>query len=116
MKRPFHPRAQWLGSTWLEPEDLAYPNGGFTRRAHAVIEPNPHNPQRLPFGTAYIVRCSIPDTFSTIPARFRYRARTIQGYVSVAESADGIRQFTFTPEADPTRCPTCLPGEGCKRS
>jgi hypothetical protein len=45
--------------TWLEGEEFAYPNGGFTRRAYATCEN----------GEKRLVMCSIPDTFFSIPAR-----------------------------------------------
>lgn len=71
--------------TWLESEDFAYPNGGFTRRAYAVF----------PDGIKRVVLVSIPDTFFSIPARARVRGNRIKGFVSSSEES-----LTFTPEAD----------------
>lgn len=64
--------------TWLESEDFAYPSGGFTRRAYAVLVPNRTRPGLvLPYGRHVLVRASLPDTAYSIPARWRYRGRTI---------------------------------------
>ena len=110
-----HPRSQHMGQTWLEPEELAYPNGAMRRRALVFVRPNPHNPlQDLPIGSLRIVRCGIPDTHSSIPARMMFRGKSLKGYVSVDTSVD-MERFTFTPEADPGRCPFCQPDQGCKR-
>jgi hypothetical protein len=81
--------------TWLEPEALAYPNGGFTRRAKVFLRQNECNPIELPYGELRIVRCSIPDTYFSIPARLRYRGRTVKGYISQIDD-----KLTFTPDAD----------------
>jgi hypothetical protein len=91
-------RYQIHGKTWLEAECLAYPNGGFTRRAYVEIVRNRHNAVALPYGQFRIVRVSIPDTFSTIPARVRYQGKTIAGYVSTDTDRN---MLTFTPEAGP---------------
>jgi len=48
--------SQHLGETWVEPEEAAYPDGGFTRRAYA----------RFPDGRLRVVMVSIPDTYYTI--------------------------------------------------
>jgi hypothetical protein len=47
------------GETWLEPEELAGPNGGKRRRCKA----------RCPDGKLRTFRCGIPDTFFTIPCK-----------------------------------------------
>lgn len=87
------------GDTWLEPESYTYPSGGFTRRARVIIRRNEHNPLLdLPYGELRIVRASIPDTYFSIPARLRYRGRTIKGFISVDTN---LNRFTFTP--DPMR-------------
>lgn len=115
-----HPSSQHLGLTWLEPEEVAY-SGGFRRRAFVQVRPNEHNPlPDLPIGGLRVVRCGIPDTYSTIPARMTFKGKVLRGYVSVGEGrtdTGGMRGdvFTFTPEADPARCEKCLPGDGCKR-
>lgn len=110
--KPPHPNSYHLGETWLEPEELTYPAGGFTRRARVVIRANEHHPiERLPAGSMHVVRCSVPDTYFTIPARLRLgRRETIRGYIS---EVDGL--LTFTAEAEPSLCRTCEDGEGCKR-
>ena len=58
--------------TWLEPEDMCYPLGGFTRRARVRITRNQFNPREdLPYGELRTVRASIPDTAFSIPARLQ---------------------------------------------
>ena len=64
-----------LGPTWLESESFAYPAGGFTRRAYV----------RLPDKTLRLVKVSIPDTFSTIPARLHRQGQYVKGYVVVSD-------------------------------
>ena len=59
MKLQPHPNATHLGETWLEPEELCYPNGGMNRRCRC----------RWPDGKLRIVRCGIHDTFFSIPVR-----------------------------------------------
>ena len=57
--------------TWIDPEDRAYPNGGFTRRARVLVLGNPHAPGAVPeriIGQYRMVRASIPDTFFSDPA------------------------------------------------
>lgn len=65
--------------TWLEGEEFAYPAGGFTRRAWVT----------MPDGSRRIVWCSIPDTYFSIPARWRRR----RGFLTTDEQ--GIK---FTEE------------------
>jgi hypothetical protein len=69
--------------TWLEPEEFAYPKGGFTRRAYA----------RCPDGVLRIVCCSVPDTWFTIPARGTIKGKYVAGFISLADNG-GI---LFTP-------------------
>lgn len=59
--------------TWIEPEEAAYPNGGFKRRAYVLF----------PDGKRRVVRCSIPDTYFSIPAVARVRGKRIKGYITV---------------------------------
>lgn len=87
-----------MNGTWLESESFAYPRGGFTRRAYVELRRNPNNPVELPYGRCYVVRCSIPDTAFSIPARLRFRGNTIAGFISVPADTEPSR-FTFTPEA-----------------
>ena len=60
--------------TWIEPEERAYGRRGatFARKAQVRIE-----------GTfeLRIVRCSIPDTYTSIPARRTVAGKTVQGYL-----------------------------------
>ena len=46
--------------TWLEAEEVTYPNGGMIRRARAID---------CETGRLKVVRCGIPDTFFSIPVR-----------------------------------------------
>jgi hypothetical protein len=46
--------------TWLEPEELCYPNGGMTRYAAAI---------NVKTGRLNTVKCGIPDTFFSVPAK-----------------------------------------------
>lgn len=53
--------SQWFGmGTWLEPEEITYPNGAMVRRARAV---------NAETGRLVVVRCGISDTFFSIPVR-----------------------------------------------
>ncbi len=100
--------------TWLDDESVAYPNGAMRRRGRAVVRRNPHNPIVLPYGDVHAVRASIPDTYFSIPAKLRIGRLTVRGFVSVDETPTGPA-LCFTPNADPARCTTCAPGDGCKR-
>lgn len=95
--------------TWIDPEERAYPKGGFTRRGRAILRENPHNPVSLPYGSLFAFKASIPDTYFTIPARIRWEGVIVRGYLS---SYDGI--VTFTPEATPAVCKVCADGDGCR--
>jgi hypothetical protein len=85
--------------TWIEPEGSAR-TVNWTRRARVRLIPNPHNPVALPYGGLRIVRCGIPDTFFTIPARWR----GVRGFVSIVDD-----EACFTPNAAPS-CRICAPG------
>lgn len=95
--------------TWIEPESITYPSGGFHRRAYVVLRENEHNPIELPYGEKRVVLCSIPDSYFTIPARLKNRGKTVKGYIS---QIDGVT--TFTPNAS-DECRKCSDNEGCKR-
>lgn len=98
-------------ATWIEPEEVAYPSGGFLREGRALVVKNPHNPIELPYGEVRAILASIPDTFFSIPARLRYKGKMVVGFVSYADE----HILTFKPEADPENCILCGGGEGCKR-
>ena len=77
--------------TWLEPEELCYPNGGMTRKAYVVC----------PDGAKRVSTCGIPDTWFSIPARLRIKGQTITGYVTGTEQSNGDPSYEFrvhTPE------------------
>lgn len=63
--------------TWLEAESFAYPNGGFTRKAYAV----------MPGGEKRVVQVSIADTFFSIPARAVVKGKRVKGFVSVKDES-----------------------------
>jgi hypothetical protein len=83
--------------TWIDPEDRAYPRGGFSRTGRARVRINPYRPALLAqiAGQIKAVKCSIADSFFTIPARLRYQGKTIKGYLSM-DTSDG--EIDFTPE------------------
>ena len=87
------PEPHTLKDTWIEVEEYAYPSGGFLRRGRVRVRPNPNNPIALPYGELRAIRCSIPDTFFSIPARLRYRGQVVKGFVSVHDD-----EYTFTPD------------------
>jgi len=103
---------QRFGDTWIEPEDVCYPSGGMLRRARVFVDRNPHNPTGLPYGELRTVRAGIPDTWFTIPARLRYRGRTVRGFVTLCTVRE---QLIFIPDADPDACRVCAPGSGCRQ-
>jgi hypothetical protein len=53
-------RHEGKNGTWLDPEELCYPNGGMKRRCRAV---------NVVTKKLQTVRCSIPDTFFSIPVK-----------------------------------------------
>jgi hypothetical protein len=69
---------QKAGLTWIEPEEFAYPSGGFLRRAYV----------RCPDGRYRVVRCSIADTYYTVPARLVLRKTHITGWITLDEKND----------------------------
>ena len=71
--------------TWLEGEEFAYPNGGYTRRAYC----------KFPDGSFHVVKCSISDTYFSIPARYRTKGKTINGYIT---SDNGVLIFNLYKE------------------
>lgn len=96
-----HPHSTFLHGTWLEPEELTYPRGGFTRRAFAFLRRNtmdPH-PESLPYGKPRVVFASIPDTSTSIPAKLYTSKGMVRGFVSV----DSSLVFSFTPEVGARR-------------
>ena len=62
--------------TWLEGEEFAYPNGGMTRRCYAVC----------PDGQLRVVKCSIPDTYFSIPATARIQGKRVKGFITTDEN------------------------------
>jgi hypothetical protein len=101
-----------MKQTRLDPEEYAYPNGGFTRKGKAILRANQHNPITLPYGEVRAIRASIPDTYFSIPARLRTVDRgTVKGYLSLDDNGE----YTFTPDANPESCLHCAAGKGCRK-
>jgi hypothetical protein len=89
---PIH-NIEFPDGTWLEGEEFAYPAGGFTRRCFATFDD----------GSRRVVRCSIPDTYTTIPARARVKGRYVKGYVTsmvYGQDVEGMRFHEFEPQAE----------------
>jgi hypothetical protein len=72
--------------TWVEAEELAYPKGGLTRRAYVECQD----------GKRRVVRCGIPDTYTTIPAVAVISGKRTKGYVSHNRQDGSADGFTFT--------------------
>jgi hypothetical protein len=75
--------------TWLEPEEFCYPHGGFTRRAYA----------QFPDGKLRLVRCSITDTFFSIPGFARINGKRVRGFLS-SNDAGGLKFTPFAKKAE----------------
>jgi hypothetical protein len=74
--------------TWLEGEEFCYAGGGLCRRARVECED----------GKLRVVRCSIPDTYFSIPAVATIKGKAVKGFVSSKDVGDDDRAlFTFTP-------------------
>ena len=83
------PKAQ----TWIDPEELAYPNDSFTRKGRAILKKNDFYPvPELPYGKVMSFKAKIADTYFSIPARFRFRGKTYKACVFVE---DGV--FRISP-------------------
>ncbi len=78
------PNTTFPDGTWLEGEEFAYPKGGFTRRAYAECED----------GTMRLVKCSIPDTFFSIPARAKINGKMVKGFLSITGTNNDQLIFT----------------------
>lgn len=91
-----------LPETRLDREDTAYGDRGsvFGRRGTAIVVRNKFNPiPDLPYGEIRPIRAGIPDTFFSIPARLRFRGRTVKGFLTVQGNSKG-HAYLFTPEID----------------
>jgi hypothetical protein len=69
-----------MSTTWLQPEEFAYPAGGQTRKGAAVY----------PDGRIRRVWAGIPDTFFSIPAHGRIKRKYLAGFLTCD---DGIWTF-----------------------
>lgn len=71
------------GETWIENEDVAYPNGGQVRRSRVIF----------PDGVIRAARCGIPDTFFSIPAHARVKGKYIRGYITSSKAGYEFRVY-----------------------
>ena len=74
-----------VDGSWLEPEELCYPNGGMTRRAFVAF----------PDGKMRVTICGLPDTYFSIPARIQIKKTTIHGYVTGTKDSNGNSSLEF---------------------
>ena len=92
-------RGAVLGSTWIDPEELAY-----NSYSGAPTRSNRRGRVRFPDGKLRIVRLGVADTFFSIPAK---PAHGRVGFVSVSSlfsqtsGSEGEQEFTFTPPRIP---------------
>ncbi len=63
-----------MRKTYVQREEYAYPNGGQTRKGHALF----------PDGKTRRVWAGIPDTYFTIPAHARYNGFYVAGNIMYA--------------------------------
>jgi hypothetical protein len=78
-KGPYRPL--YKGETWIEPEELCYPNGAMDRRCYCNYE-----------NRKVIAYCGLPETptSSIIPACIRIKDIRVRGFVTSNEN-----DFTF---------------------
>jgi len=79
--------------TWIEPEKMAYPRGGQTRKFSAYLEE-----------TSYRVsgKAGIPDTWFSIPANVRVKGAYVAGFLTLGRdpaspNEDDISVLRFHP-------------------
>lgn len=76
-------RALYLGETWLECEELSGETAREWRRAVA----------RCLDGNLRLVRCGLPDTMFSVPARVMIKGRRVTGFIMIEGE-----ELTFTEE------------------
>lgn len=69
--------------TWLEDEAFTYPSGGYHRRCKATCQD----------GKQRVFRCSIPDTYFSIPARGKISGLSVKGFLSGDENGMTFTQY-----------------------
>lgn len=87
-----------VNKTWVDPEEVAYPDGGMKRRARVKVTQNTSHPVAAigPLVGKYrMVRAGIADTYFSIPAVLRVHGVSIRGYIS---SNDG--ELVWTPNGE----------------
>jgi len=74
-KAPYRPL--YKGETWIEPEELCYPNGAMDRRCYCNFESH-----------KVIAYCGLPETPSSsiIPACIRIHDIRVRGFVTCNEN------------------------------
>ncbi len=83
-------------STYIDPEEKAYPHGGFARRGKAILRENKFIKLDLPYGEVVSFRASIADTYFSIPARFTHEGVTYKAFLTYTDGPD--RVIHITPE------------------
>lgn len=93
-----------INGTWIDPESNAYPNNTFTRHGQAILVRNPHCALDLPYGKLISFRARVPDTFSSIPARFVYRGENVLNWTGTVHCYVRMRSDRETLELVPEAC------------
>lgn len=73
--------------TWIEPEEWAYPEDTYTRRAYAIC----------PDGIKRVVKCKCADTFFSVPAIAKIGSKRVKGFLSSRTNDDDSQSIIFTP-------------------
>ncbi len=75
-------------TTWLSPEEHAYPHGGQTRKGAAIF----------PDGKIRTVYAGIPDTYFSIPAHARINGWYVSGFLTInyEKAIFGEYRYFFT--------------------
>ena len=70
--------------TWIEPEEMAYPHGGQTRKFSAYLG-----------DTSYRVsgKAGIPDTFFSIPANARIKGAYVAGFLMLGRDLASPNEY-----------------------
>lgn len=75
-----------IEDTWLEAEEFCYSSSdGSAMNRRALV--------RFPDGSLRIVRCAIPDTYFSIPARARIANKSIEGFITSDESGFKFNEY-----------------------
>ena len=75
-------RQEFANGTWIESEEVCYPDGAPRRHGRAMCED----------GKVRAIRAGIADTWFSIPARVKVHGKTVTGFVT-AHDVTGILCF-----------------------